>query len=346
MHVWSEKMKLLSLVRAGVMNLCFCSLLLAQTPGKLAFEVASIKPSPPLSTIISQAQAGKLDLGAMRIDGARLDLKFLSLSNMIGMAFKVKPHQISGPDWMPSQLFEIRAKLPEGGNKDQIPEMMQNLLAERFKLVFHRETKEQPVYALVVGKTGLKMKEVVEEAAAPASASDPAKTSAAKEEKGQQVIRTPEGDMTFKQEGNGMVMDAGKNGKMRMTMGENGSMRMEFAKMKMSEFADLLSQFTDRQVVDLTELKGSYEVALDLPLQDLLSLAKKMMPEIGALAGAGAAAPGGAAPGSGLSGIAPSDPSGGSILDAVQKLGLKLDPRKLPTEKLIIDSIEKTPTED
>jgi len=339
-------MKSLNLVRAGLMILFFCFLLLAQAPGKLAFEVASIKPSPPLSTIISQAQSGKLDLGAMRMDGARLDLKFLSLTNMIGMAFKVKPHQILGPDWMASQLFEIRAKLPEGSNKEQIPEMMQTLLSERFKLVFHCETKEQPVYALVVGKTGLKMKEVVEEAAAPASASDPAKTSSAQEDKGQQVISTPEGDMKFKQEGNGMVMDAGKNGKMRMTMGENGSMRMEFAKMKMSEFADLLSQFTDRQVVDLTELKGAYEIALDLPLQEILNLAKKMMPEIGALAGTGAAAPGGAAPGSGLSGIAPSDPSGSSILDAVQKLGLKLDPRKLPTEKIIIDSIEKTPTED
>jgi uncharacterized protein (TIGR03435 family) len=338
-------MKSFRLVSAGLVFLCFCALLLAQAPSKLAFEVASVKPSPPLSTIAAQAQSGKLNI-RMTIDGSRLELSFISLANMVCMAYKVKPHQISGPDWMSSQLFEIRAKLPEGSNREQIPEMMQTLLAERFKLVFHRETKEQPVYALIVGKNGTTLKESVEEAEAPASASDPAKASAAKEANGKQgSINTPDGGMEIKQEGRGMVMDDGKNGKMRMTMGEKGSMRMEFSKMKMSDFADLLSQFTDRQVVDMTDLKGSYEVALDIPMQDLLNLAKKMMPEVGALVG-GATAPGATPSGTGLAGIGASDPSGGSMLDAVQKLGLKLDPRKMPTEKLIIENIEKTPTED
>jgi uncharacterized protein (TIGR03435 family) len=52
----------------------------------------------------------------------------------------------------------------------------------------------------------------------------------------------------------------------------------------------------------------------------------------------------GAAPGAG--GLAASDPAGGGIFQAVQKLGLKLDPRKAPFETLIIDRLEKTPTED
>ena len=339
-------MKSFRLACAILVLLCFSSLLMAQAPAKLAFEVASIKPSPPLSTIAAQAQSGKLNI-SMRIDGSRLDLSFLSLANMIGMAYKVKPHQIAGPDWMASQLFEIRAKLPEGSTQEQIPEMMKTLLEERFKLVVHRETKEQPVYALLVGKNGPTLKESVEEPAAPASGGEPAKASDAKGDSAKQVsINTPAGNMQLKQEGNGMVMDSGKNGKMRMTMGEKGSMRMEFSKLKMSEFAELLSQFTDRQVVDMTDLKGTYEVALDLPLQDLLNLAKKMMPEVGALAGGGAAAPGAAAPGTGLAGVGASDPSGSSMLEAVQKLGLKLDPRKMPMEKLMIDGIEKTPTED
>jgi uncharacterized protein (TIGR03435 family) len=335
-------MKLFRLVCAGFLILCFCSVLLAQAPAKLAFEVASVKPSPSLSTIAAQAQSGNLNIN-MRIDGSRLEVSFVSLTNMVVMAYKVKPHQISGPDWMPSQLFEIRAKLPEGSTKEQIPEMMQTLLAERFKLVFHRETREQPVYALMVGKNGPTLKESVEEAETPASASDPAKAAAAKEDSGNQgSVKPPDGNMNFKQEGRGMVMNSGK---MRMTMGEKGSMRMEFAKMKMSEFADLLSQFTDRQVVDMTDLKGSYEVTLDLPMQDLLNLARKMMPEIGAMAG-GATAPAATAPGTGIAGIGASDPSGSSMIEAVKKLGLKLDPRKMPTEKIIIESIEKTPTED
>ena len=78
------------------------------------------------------------------------------------------------------QMYEIHAKLPEGSNKDQIPEMLQSLLAERFKLAFHKEARELPVYALIVGKNGLKMKEAIEEPATPAS-SDPAKTSPEKE---------------------------------------------------------------------------------------------------------------------------------------------------------------------
>lgn len=325
---------------AGVtmLSLCFSVSLLAQTQQKLAFEVATIKPSP-LSNIVEQAQSGKLDL-AMRMDGARVDLKFLSLANMVAMAYKVKLHQIEGPEWLNSQLFEIHAKLPEGSNKEQINEMMQSLLEERFKLSLHRETKEQPVYALIVGKDGHKLKKAVEEPAAEAMP-DPKQESS-----GQSVsIKTPDGEMKFQQERGGVVMDAGAAGKMRMTMGENGAMRWEVSKMKMSEFSDLLTQFTDRQVVDMTGLTDAYQVELELPMADLLNMAKKMMPELAGIAGGGAV-PGGAAPSTGLAGIGASDPSGGGLHNSVEKLGLKLDPRRMPTEKLIIDHIEKEPTEN
>ena len=318
--------------------------LFAQEKPKLEFEVASIRPSP-LSSLISEAQSGKLNL-PMRMDGAQVDLKFLSLTNLVAMAYEVKPHQIEGPDWMGSALFEIHAKLPEGSNKDQIPEMMQSLLAERFKMAFHREKKEQPVYALIVSKDGPKMEKAVEETAAPAPAGDSEKAPEAKKETGKEVfsMNTPDGEVKMKQEGNGISMDAGKAGKMHMTMGENGSMHWEMKKMKMSDFADLLSQFTDRPVVDMTELQDPYQVVLELPLQDLMNLAKKMMPELGALAGG--AAPAGTAPSSGLGGVNASDPSGSGIYRAVQQLGLKLDSRKMPTDMLVIDQIEKEPTEN
>jgi uncharacterized protein (TIGR03435 family) len=325
----------------------FCSSLFAQTPTKLSFEVASIKPSPPLSSLVSEVQSGKINLG-MRMDGARVDFRFMPLTGLLAVAYKVKAYQIAGPDWLKSQMYEIHAKLPEGSNKDQIPEMMQSLLAERFKLAFHKETRELPVYALIVGKNGPKMKEVVEEPAAPASG-DAAKTTSEKESAGKQVasVDTPEGEMKIKQEGRGMTMNmnTGKNGQMRMTVGENGAMRMEFGKMTMSDFAELLAQFTDRQVVDMTGLKGSYPVALELPMEELMNLAKRMMPEIAAMAGAGGAS-GATAPSSGLAGITPSDPSGGAIFQAVQQLGLKLDPRKVPVETLVVDHAEKEPTED
>ncbi len=325
----------------------FCASLFAQTPAKLSFEVASIKPSPPLSSLISEVQSGKINLG-MRMDGTRVDFRFMPLTGLLATAYKVKGYQITGPDWLKSQMYEIHAKLPEGSNKDQIPEMMQTLLAERFKLTFHKETRELPVYGLIVGKNGVKMKEAVEEAAAPPS-TDSAKTPSEKESAGKQVmsVDTPEGEMKITQEGRGMNMNMnmGKNGQMRMTVGENGAMRMEIGKMNMEEFSELLTQFTDRQVVDMTGLKGSYQVSLGLPLEELMNLAKRMMPEIAAMAGAGGA-PGAMAPQSGLAGVTASDPSGGAMFQAVQQLGLKLEPRKVPTETLVIDHVEKDPTED
>jgi uncharacterized protein (TIGR03435 family) len=122
-------------------------------------------------------------------------------------------------------------------------------------------------------------------------------------------------------------------------------MRMEMSKIKMTEFAELLSQLVDRQVVDMTELKGSYQVAMDIPMEELVNLARRIMPNM-ALGAGGAGALGGAAPANGLSGIAASDPSGGAIFQAVQQLGLKLDSRKVPVDTLIIDHIEKDPTEN
>jgi uncharacterized protein (TIGR03435 family) len=336
-------------VRFACASLMFflCTSLFAQTPAKLAFEVASIKPSPPLSSIISEVQSGKLNLG-MRMDGSRVDLRFMSLTSMLSFAYKVKAYQIAGPDWLKSQMFEIHAKLPEGSNKDQVPEMMQTLLAERFKLTLHRETRDLPVYALIVGKNGPKLKEAEEEPAAPAAENNPAKPPAAKEGAGKETVSvsTPDGDIKIKQEGRGMVVDGGKNGQMRMTMGENGSMRMEVGKMKMPEFAELLTQFTDRQVIDMTDLKGSYQVALDLPLEELMNMARRLMPDLAGLAGGGVSAPGAAAPSTGLSGTGASDPTGGAMFQAVQQLGLKLDPRKVPTETIVVDHIEKDPTEN
>jgi uncharacterized protein (TIGR03435 family) len=336
-------MKLFGTICMGLLLLC--ASLFAQTPEKLAFEVASIKPAPSLLQIAGDIQSGKARIG-MRVDGARLDLNFVSLRDIVVGAFKVKPNQISGPDWLFSQRFEIHAKLPEGATKEQIPEMLQTLLAERFKLTFHRENRELPVYALIVSKSGLKMKEAVEEPATPPPAEEAAKTPAPKDKDGKELmsVDTPDGSVKMKQQGNTINVDAGKSGSMRMVMGENGAMNMEFPKMKMSEFAELLTTFTDRQVLDMTELTSAYQVALELPMEELINLAKKMAPEIAMMAGG--SAPGGAAPPTGLGGGAASDPSGSSIFRAVQQLGLKLDSRKVPTDMIIIDQIEKEPTAD
>src|SRR3954452_12602697 len=134
---------------------------MAQAPAaKPQFEVATIKLAPPLNP--AMAAAGKMHVG-MNIDAARVDIGYLSLNDLIMVAYKVKQHQVVGPDWMKNQRFDILAKLPEGATKEQVPEMLQGLLAERFGLTFHKEMKEQSVYGLLVGKGGPKMKESAKE---------------------------------------------------------------------------------------------------------------------------------------------------------------------------------------
>ena len=88
-------------------------------------------------------------------------------SDLILITYRIKPYQLSGPDWMNSQRFDILAKMPEGVSKDKIPEMLQALLAERFKLSIHRDRKEQSVFGLVVGKNGSKLQPSTQQADVP-----------------------------------------------------------------------------------------------------------------------------------------------------------------------------------
>src|SRR5215831_5874358 len=104
------------------------------TATPLAFEVATIKPAPPINPMaIAQ---GKLHVG-MKIDAARVDIGFLSLGDLVMAAYKIKRHQVVAPDWAFTERYDILAKMPEGSNKDQVPEMLQTLLADRFGMKFH-----------------------------------------------------------------------------------------------------------------------------------------------------------------------------------------------------------------
>ena len=151
--------------------------------------------------------------------------------------------------------------------------------------------------------------------------------------------------MKITQSGRGAVITGGPNGNMKMTMGENGAMRMEMSKIKMSALVDMLAPFVDRPVVDDTELKGNYQVALELPMQELMKMAMARAPELAGLVGPGG---GIGVPGAGQGAATPvaSDPSGGSIFQAVQQLGLKLEARKAPLDTIVVDHVEKSPTEN
>ena len=114
------------------------------------FEAASIKPSAPMG-------AGMVRMGVEMLPGGRISMSGASVKNLIQQAYGVREFQIvGGPSWLGSERYDITAK-PEGAaTPDQVKVMLQALLADRFQLKFHRETKDLPTYALVVAKGGRK----------------------------------------------------------------------------------------------------------------------------------------------------------------------------------------------
>jgi uncharacterized protein (TIGR03435 family) len=115
------------------------------------FEVASVKPSP--------SDATDRSLGTR--PGGRLSTENATAKQLIYFAYDVMPFQVSGgPDWVGSVGFDIEAKPADpNASKEQIRQMVQKLLAERFRLKFHMEAKEMPIYALAVGRRGSKLVE-------------------------------------------------------------------------------------------------------------------------------------------------------------------------------------------
>ena len=299
--------------------ICWGSPLAAQTLPQ--FEVASIKPAPPIEP--QKIVGGKMHIG-MSIDAARVDIGNLSIADLIRIAYSVKPHQVSGPDWLGGQRFDIVATIPEGVPSSRVPEMLQSLLADRFKLTLHRENKEQNIYALVEGKGGSKLKEAAADAGPGAGESG-----------GNAISMKPNGD------GKGMTISGGQMGQAKVAMMEGGMMRMEFPKMPMAMFADTLTRFVDRPVVDATGMKGNYQVALELSMDEMRNVARAAASAAGMMMPGG---PGGGADASKGPADAASTPSGGSIFHAVQQMGLKLEARKAPVEVIVIDHVEKTPT--
>jgi uncharacterized protein (TIGR03435 family) len=308
----------------GVALLLAAGPLLAQAP---SFEVASVKPSEPITP--AMLASGKLHAG-MKIDGKRVDIGNFGLMQLICKAYDVKAYQVTGPSWLKTvglagQRFDIIANLPEGATKEQVPQMLQALLAERFKLVVHRETKDQAVYALVVGRGRL----MIEESQPPAASPDGAAPNPAV---------TGSSSVSISQTKGGAVVSDGAGKQHKMTPSPDGkSMRFEIWGATLAELAEGLSPMVDHPIVDKTGLTGKYHVTLDISMQELLSIARA----------AGAAVPAGEGGGDASKPAElASDPGGSSLFTSIQTLGLKLEPRKSPMPFIVVDSVEKMPTEN
>jgi uncharacterized protein (TIGR03435 family) len=145
--------------KADVNMLLISAMALAQPPG---FEVASIRLAPTQGPFSSAepffCPFGCFNTGRMKVDGARMDIAFMPLDELIRRAYRIRPDQLVVPERMSVQRFDILATIPEGAARVQVPEMLQTLLAERFKLTAHRETREQSVYELRVDRGGPNLK--------------------------------------------------------------------------------------------------------------------------------------------------------------------------------------------
>lgn len=136
----------------GVCLLMFVSHAAGQSDTRPQFDVASIKPASPdvVNRFIRPGPGGDVSLNNF------------SLREMIVIAWRVQPFQISGgPPWLDSLHYDVVAKPETKRKQDEIPLMLQALLADRFQLVIHRDTKELPLFALTLarkdGKLGPKL---------------------------------------------------------------------------------------------------------------------------------------------------------------------------------------------
>ena len=98
-------------------------------------------------------------MGGVRTRGARLTGTNLTLKRLLVFAYGLHGSQISGPDWIETEGYDITAKAKSPATKAQLRPMLQALLEDRFKLTSHRETKELPVYWLVVAEGGPKLRD-------------------------------------------------------------------------------------------------------------------------------------------------------------------------------------------
>ena len=123
------------------------ALLAACGTGQTTFTVSSVKPS--------QSGKGKGDLSTSPI---MLTIRNLPLNLIIAAAYGIAGYQISGPGWLRDERFNIIAKTDAPvASEDEMRPLLQGLLAERFRLALHRETRELPSYVLTVARNGPKL---------------------------------------------------------------------------------------------------------------------------------------------------------------------------------------------
>ena len=220
----------------------------------------SIKPIPPPTP-------GDGTPFGFSVSGARVQISGYPLFSLLTRAFRIEWQQLNTPDFTHDEFFDIQATLPAGAMPEQVPGMLQAMLAERFKLAYHRETREYQVNVLSVGKSGMKLPRLPDSTQLPYTGN-----------------RLPDGSIRETLTG------------------------------RVSSLFPVMNSFGGLQMVDETGLDGIYTwVRVQLPptpgmsYQDIVQDAFKAM---------------------------------------IEAAGLKLETRKVLKETIVVDRLEKLPTEN
>ena len=235
------------------------------------FDVASVKVSQSGGEGGGRGMRGR---ETIQVSPDGVIMRNVSMRSCTRWAYHVLEYQVNGPDWINAERYDINAKAAGEVPEDQLRLMMQSLLAERFKMTTHRQTKEMQAYLLQVGKGGVKVKE-----------------------------SGSEGEMDIKP--------------------DQARMQVSLQRATVSNLIDLLVNVFRAPVIDETGLKGKYDVTLNMA---------KYLPDMSGVRGPG-----------GGGGEAPPDPQAIVMRALQEEFGLKLEPKKMPIDLVIIDHVEKAP---
>jgi uncharacterized protein (TIGR03435 family) len=261
------------------------------------FEVASVR--------LDQASTDRVPAATVKFSGARVTINGFALKAIIATAYRTETYLIAGPDWTAQARVVIQAVMPENATKDQLPEMLKALMAERFHLVAHRTALEEPVFALVAAKNGAKLNPPRElDQATCAGWSD---KSGFDDIQGCNSVRQL-GDTTARTQ----MSVGGPNGPVRFEITSDGDLHEEFLKMTMQQLARRMSVpcavgCFGLPVVDKTGIAGAWDFTLARTCS--------------------------------ASGC-------DTYASALEKIGLKVEKTTAPVERVVIDQIDKAPTEN
>jgi uncharacterized protein (TIGR03435 family) len=275
-----------------------------------SFEVASVKPNT--------ANDNRIMIGFQ--PGGRYNATGVPARLLIRNAFRVQDSQLVGlPDWTRSERFDITAKAEDPNpTPEMIAEMMQSLLAERFALVTHRETRELPVYDLVLARPDGRLGPELKVSTADCEAMR-GRGRGAPPEGGRMTM--PLGRGAPPPGGPGSAAGRGAAGATPPCMTRMMPGNLTASGSTLDQLASLLEPQAGRIVRNKTGLTGGYDFSLTFTPEQL---------PVGGR-GADASAPIDAAP---------------SLFTALQEqLGLKLDSQRAPIEVVVVDRVER-PTPD